>query len=412
MLVLQVFRWLLLAAEVCAAVPILYLCVLSISAILTAKKRNAAHTKLSSLLSSQTRFAILIPAHNEETILSTLLESLSMLAYPQDKYTICVVADNCTDGTAELARTFGSVRVYERFDKLQRGKGYALNWLLHKLEEEQGRDKSGPYDAYLILDADSVVVPTFLQSMARELAHGARAMQACNTVLNSSESPSTALRLIAMTLVNHVRPLGRNGLRASSTLTGNGMCLSRDILLRYPWQAFSLAEDYQYYLTLIEHGERVRYVPEAVVRSQMPTTFAQMRTQDIRWESSEGNHTTWQVTLRLLRAGLSYHDFARIEAIAELLTPPLSLLICWCLLTLLASLLLWSWFDLVVSIILIAGLTGYVASALYLLRPSRAVYMAILHSPGFVLWKLWVYFVLRRSKKHQGEWVRTSRSVT
>lgn len=405
MLVLQVFRWLLLAGEVWIAVPVLYLCILSISAILTAKKRKATDTKSSSQVSPHTHFAILIPAHNEEAILGILLDSLSMLAYPKDMYAVCVVADNCTDRTAELARTVGWVRVYERFDKTQRGKGYALSWLLHKLDEDQMI-----YDAYVILDADSVVVPTFLQSMARELAQGAHAMQACNTVLNVSEAPSAALRLIAMTLVNHVRPLGRNGIGASATLTGNGMCLSRALLERYPWQAFSLAEDYQYYLTLVEHGERVRYVSEAVVRSQMPITFTQMRTQDIRWESSEGNRTTWQAAFRLLSAGLRHRDFVRIEAIAELLTPPLSLLISWCLLMSITSLLLWAWFELVVGCLLITMLIGYIGTALYLLRPPRQVYMALLYSPGFVIWKLWVYFVLRRSKKLTSEWLPTSRT--
>src|SRR5947209_1919436 len=105
------------------------------------------------------------------------------------------------------------------------------------------------------------------------------------------------------------------------------MCLSRALLVDYPWQAFSLAADYQYYLTLVEHGERVRYVPQAIVRSQMPTTFSQMRTQDIRWESSGGGQSTWRVVWRLLEAGLKYRDFARLEAIAELLTPPLSFLV-------------------------------------------------------------------------------------
>jgi cellulose synthase/poly-beta-1,6-N-acetylglucosamine synthase-like glycosyltransferase len=106
--------------------------------------------------------------------------------------------------------------------------------------------------------------------MARELHKGVQALQACYTVLNITESSSTALCWVALTLMNHVRPLGRNGLWGSSTLNGNGMCLTHDLLQRHPWQAFSLAEDYEYYLTLIEHGERVRYVPEAVVRSQMP----------------------------------------------------------------------------------------------------------------------------------------------
>jgi glycosyltransferase involved in cell wall biosynthesis len=405
MLVLQVFRWLLLAGEVCILGPILYLCVLSVSAVLNARRYEEAHRKSSAEeVYSYANFVILIPAHNEEVILGILLENLTQLAYPEDRYTICVVADNCTDRTAELARGYENVRVYERFNEDKRGKGYALNWLMQKLEEEQMS-----YDAYVVLDADSVVVPTFLHSMNRELTKGARAMQGSNAVLNISDSPSTALRWLALTLMNHVRPLGRNGIGASSTLTGNGMCLSRSLLLLYPWRAFSLSEDYQYYLTLVKHGERVRYVPDAVVRSQMPTTFAQMRTQDVRWESSGGGQRPWRLAGELLREGLKYHDFIRIEAFVELVTPPLSLIVCWCLLTVFASVLVWSPVDLLISLILMCGLIYYIGTALLLLRPPRKVYMAFLHAPGFMLWKLWVYFVLKKSKKHTSAWVRTSR---
>lgn len=407
MLVLQVLRWLLLAMEILIAGPVLYLCLLSISAILTTKKRKTRDIASSSPVSSRLNFAILIPAHDEVALLGTLLESLAGLAYAKDRYAVYVVADNCTDATAELARANSGVQVYERFDQDRRGKGHALNWLLQKLEEDRLI-----YDAYVFLDADSVVEPAFLQVMNRELVRGAQALQAYYTVLNVTESPATALRWIALTLINYVRPLGRNGLGASSTLAGNGMCFTRALLRRYPWQAFSLTEDYQYYLTLVQHGELIRYVPEAVVRSQMPTTFAQMRTQDIRWESSEGGQPAWRIALKLLGAGLRHHDFARIEAIAELLTPPLSLLVSWCLVTLIVSILLRSWPELVFSLTLIAGVTGYIGTALYLLRPPLTVYRALLHSPGFIIWKLWVYFVLKRSKKHTSEWVRTSRTVS
>ncbi len=407
MLVPQVLRWLLLPMEIVIAVPVLYLCLLSISAIVTAKKRKTRDTAGSSPGSPSLNFAILIPAHDEVAMLGTLLESLAGLAYAKDHYAVYVVADNCTDDTAELARATGWVYVYERFDQGKRGKGHALNWLLQKLEEDRLI-----YDAYVFFDADSIVEPTFLQIMNRELVQGAQALQACYTVLNVTESPSTALRWIALTLMNYVRPLGRNGLGASSTLAGNGMCFSRALLLRHPWQAFSLTEDYEYYLTLVERGERVRYVPDAVVRAAMPTTFGQMRTQDIRWESSEGGQPAWRIALKLLGAGLRHHDFARIEAIAELLTPPLSLLVSWCLMTLIVSLLLWSLPGLVFSLVLIGGVIGYIGTALYLLRPPRTVYIALLHSPGFMIWKLWVYFVLRRSKKHTSEWVRTSRTVS
>lgn len=412
MIILQSLRWLLLAVEVCVACPIAYLCILSISAVV--RSRNVG-TRLNAFqateanhdrhMTGHTRFAVLIPAHDEEEMISTLLESLSGLEYPKELYTVYVVADNCTDRTAELARQYEGVCVYERFDATKRGKGYALNWIWARLEERQLL-----YDAYTVLDADSVVVPTFLQSMDNALLTGARALQACNTVLNVSESPSTALRWIALTLMNHVRTMGRNGIGASSTLTGNGMCLSRELLERHPWQAFGIAEDYQYYLTLVQAGERVRYVPEAIVRSHMPTTFAQMRTQDVRWEAAEPQQAQWRIALRLLSTGLRLGSFVRMEAAAELLTPPLSFLVTTCLLTFVASLLLWSSAEILLSLALFGGLAFYIATAFYLLRPGRIVYTALLHAPGFMLWKLWVFFVLSRSRKHTREWVRTSRT--
>jgi cellulose synthase/poly-beta-1,6-N-acetylglucosamine synthase-like glycosyltransferase len=371
--ILHFFSWILLVVEICIALPIAYLCILSISALITTHKRKRqAHHLVKE--TAQSNFAILIPAHNEEMILSKLLESLTQLDYPQALYTTYVIADNCTDTTASLAQQFDRVQVYERFNEKERGKGYALNWIWQQLADKQ-------HDAYVVLDADSVVVPTFLSAMDRELAQGALALQACNTVLNITESPSTVLRWIALTLMNHVRPLGRNGIGSTSTLTGNGMCLSRTILTRYPWQAFGIAEDYQYYLTLAQNGERVRYVPEA-----------------------------WHIALQLLKAGLHTKSFVRIEAMLELLTPPLSFMVASCSLAFIASLLLRSPLDIVSSVALLGGLVGYIATALYLLRAPKAVYKALLHAPGFILWKLWVYFVLSRSRKHTGEWVRTART--
>jgi cellulose synthase/poly-beta-1,6-N-acetylglucosamine synthase-like glycosyltransferase len=405
MLAVQALRWLLLAIEIVTALPVVYLCIVSVSALLVGRKQKK-EAIFPTPTPQRVNFAILIPAHNEIAVLGNLLKSLLDLDYPKDHYAVYVIADNCTDTTAELARATGWAHVYERFDQEKRGKGYALNWLLQRLKEDQLN-----YDAYIILDADSIVEATFLQAMNRQLIHGTRALQACYTVLNGTESPSTALRWIALSLMNHVRPLGRNGLGASSSLTGNGMCFTHDLLEQYPWQAFSLTEDYQYYLTLVQHGERIRYVPDAIVRSIMPTTFAQMHTQDIRWEAYQDSQSAWGTAWKLLIAGIKNHDFARIEAIAELLTPPLSYLVGLCLLTLIGSLLLWSLPGLLISLMFISGLISYIGTAIYLLRPPRTMYMAFLHAPGFMLWKLWVLLVLRRSKKHTTEWIRTSRTV-
>jgi cellulose synthase/poly-beta-1,6-N-acetylglucosamine synthase-like glycosyltransferase len=406
-IIFQFLRWLLLAVEIVFACPVLYLCVVSFSAILAKRKRAIEAKRVENQSDAQKTFAILIPAHNEEVILHKLLESLSQLAYPKELYSVYVIADNCTDKTAALARQFEGVQVYERFNQEKRGKGYALNWMLQQLEDSQR-----VYDAYIVLDADSVVIPEFLQAFDREMVRGAKALQACNTVLNITESPSTALRWVALTLMNHVRPLGRNGLGCSSTLTGNGMCLSHEILQRYPWQAFGIAEDYQYYLTLVQDGVRVSYVPEAIVRSQMPVTFEQMRTQDVRWEAGAPQQSQWRIALQLLSVGLRKRCIVRLEAVAELLTPPLSLLVVSCMLLFAVSLLLFSPLQIIVSLLLLVGVAYYVATALYLLRAPSAVYKALLHAPGFVLWKLWVFFILRRSRKHTKEWVRTTRTAS
>ncbi len=154
---LQFLRWLLLAVELVFACPIVYLCIVSFSALLTQRRRATQIAQEGPLVAAQTRFALLIPAHDEEIVLSTLLESLAQLTYPKELYRVYVIADNCTDKTAELARQFDGVQVYERFDQQKRGKGYALNWMWQQLEESQQ-----VFDAYIVLDADSVVNPDVL----------------------------------------------------------------------------------------------------------------------------------------------------------------------------------------------------------------------------------------------------------
>ena len=163
--ILQFLRWLLLAVEIVFACPVVYLCVVSCSALIMKRKRAVQASQDALQVAAQSTFALLIPAHNEELILSTLLESLAQLTYPQERYKVYVIADNCTDKTAEIARQFEGVQAYERFNQEKRGKGYALNWMWQQLAESQQ-----VYDAYVILDADSVVIPTFLEALDKELA--------------------------------------------------------------------------------------------------------------------------------------------------------------------------------------------------------------------------------------------------
>ncbi len=408
MTLLQILRWLLLLAELLIALPITYLCILTTAAILETPKRKRLDKKNSSACeATEANFAILIPAHNEEVLLPDLCKSLAALDYPKDKYTVYIVADNCTDKTAQLAQEIGWVHVFERFDETKRSKGHAISWLMHELEEKQLS-----HDAYIIIDADSVVDGNFLKAMSRELARGSQVMQADSTVSNALESPSTIMRLIAISLFYHIRALGRNAIRGSSTLNGNGMCFSRAILEHYPWQAHSLSEDYEHYLNLVLHGELVRYVPDAIVRSYMSTSFKQMRTQDIRWESRGSSSSTWQIAKQLVRTGIRDRNFVCIEAVLELLTPPLSFLAGSSFLLLIASLLLGSPVALLVDLLLLVGLCYYVGTGIHFLHLPKSAYKVFLYMPGFIIWKLWVILVLSRSKKHTSEWIRTSRPTT
>src|SRR5262245_28516768 len=167
MQMIEVLRWLLLAAQVYLACSVLYLDILAISAIVSARRRRHDSALLRVSPDEAHHFAILVPAHNEELLLGRLLDSLARLDYPPDRYTVHVVADNCTDATAPLARAAGAT-VFERNDTSKRGKGFALHWLLEQMSKAGMRP-----DAYVVVDADSVVAPDFLRAMACELARGA-----------------------------------------------------------------------------------------------------------------------------------------------------------------------------------------------------------------------------------------------
>src|SRR6266567_901180 len=128
MMLIYALRWLLLALEVLIALPVLYLCIVSLSAIMNDKRRRAKNASVSAKIADTgPTFAILIPAHNEESVIAKLLSSLARLTYPKDRFAVHVVADNCTDATVSIVCATGWANVHERFNKDKRGKGYALN---------------------------------------------------------------------------------------------------------------------------------------------------------------------------------------------------------------------------------------------------------------------------------------------
>jgi hypothetical protein len=308
-------RWLLAPALAVTAIDV-YLVVL-----LAAAARRRARRSPSAVPRPEDRltFAVLVPAHDEEATIAATIASLRRLAYPPDRWSLAVIADNCRDATATIAREAGAT-VLERHDPSHRGKGHALNWALDRLGERDERP-----DAIAIVDADCEPSPNLLESFDARLRDGAIVAQARYTVANAGASTQASLRFAAFALMNTVRPLGKDRLGLSSGLLGTGMAFERSLLERHRFAPDSLVEDTDLHLRLVAAGERVVFAPEASVRSPMPTGARASRAQQSRWEGGRIDLVrNW--TKPLLTGGLRRRDPVRLHAWLELLVPPQSLL--------------------------------------------------------------------------------------
>jgi 1,2-diacylglycerol 3-beta-glucosyltransferase len=215
----------------CAAVPVAFAS--SYLLLLTLRSRR---TEPPTCSAPRTRFQVIVPAHDEARGISQTVASLAAVDYPRDLFEIVVVADNCSDETAARARAAGA-RVLERFDEKLRGKGYAL---AHAFEASLA---GGGTDAVVVVDADTVVSPNLLRAFDVRLQAGAKAVQADYAVRNPEEGWRTRLMAIAFGMFHVVRSAGRENLRLSCGLRGNGMCFATTVLREVPHDAFSVVED-------------------------------------------------------------------------------------------------------------------------------------------------------------------------
>jgi glycosyltransferase involved in cell wall biosynthesis len=227
---------------------------------------------------------------------------------------VVVVADNCTDDTAEKAERAGAT-VMVRSDLEKRGKGYALDHVFSATPPE--------VDAVVVIDADTLVSPNLLQAFAARRERGAQAMQADYAVRNPNAGWRTRLVAIAFGAFHIVRSRARERLGLSCGLRGNGMCFAMSLLREVPHRAYSVVEDVEYGLRLGEAGYRVWYTDEAHVYGEMVTTSAAANTQRRRWEEGRKalvRENAW----RLLRKGLTGPDRVLLDLALDLLVPPLS----------------------------------------------------------------------------------------
>ena len=385
------------AVEALLLVPLGYVAILSLAAIVVALRPARQITE-----APTTRFVILVPAHNEAAVIAKLLASLRTLDYPSELFTPLVIADNCADVTATIVRE-ASVRVLERTSETERAKGYALRYALEQLAAA-----GESYDAYVIVDADTVFAPAFLREMDAALRGGALVAQGQYRVLNAGDGWAAGLRAVAFALINHVRPLGRSLFGFSAGLKGNGMVFSRAVIERFGWAAYGLTEDAEYHVTLIKAGIRVAYVPRAVVAAEMPASMRQSGSQQERWERGRIELARAH-GLGMFGSFLRTGDLARLDVAVESLTPPLSLLAAGVVFALLgAAVLRWE-LGLWVALGLLAALLLHVAVGIVLGRLPFRVVASLLAAPFYIVWKS-VLFLGALVKRGAGGWVRTPRN--
>lgn len=223
------------------------------------------------------RFMAIIPAHNEEAVVANLIESLKKQTYNKELYDIYVIADNCTDNTAKVAREAGAI-VYERFDETKKTKGYALNWFLQQKIKEDA-----PYDAFFVFDADNIVDKNFIKNMNKKLCQGEDVVQGYRDIKNPSDNWITAGYAIFYWQMHRFYHLARYNLGLSPLLNGTGFMVKFDVVKPQGWDTVTLTEDIEFSLKRIIKGKKLGWATDAIVYDEQPTGFKQSWSQRSRW---------------------------------------------------------------------------------------------------------------------------------
>jgi cellulose synthase/poly-beta-1,6-N-acetylglucosamine synthase-like glycosyltransferase len=232
------------------------------------------------------RFALIVAAHNEEKVITHIIDSLFKQNYPRNLFDVFIIADNCTDKTAEIAEKHGAI-VYKRFNSTLRGKGHALEWMFEKIF---AMDKK--YDAISVFDADNLVSSNFLLEMNKQLCRGHKVVQGYIDSKNPYDSWITCSYSIAFWLSNRIFQLPRYYLGLSCGLCGTGFCIDTDVLKKIGWGATCLTEDLEFTMKLVLKDMKVAWAHNAVVYDEKPLTLKQSWNQRKRWMQGHADCTS------------------------------------------------------------------------------------------------------------------------
>lgn len=230
-------------------------------------------------LPPKTRFAFVISARNEEAVIADLLTSLNNQAYPRELFDIFVIADNCTDKTATIARSNGAF-VFERFDSNKFSKGFALEWFF----EHYFNDSSYRHDAAIIFDADNVAEADFLAVMDRHYQAGTRVAVGYRDSKNPEDSTIAAANSIFWFFQSRFMHQARTNIGLPITsVSGTGFMFALDLIREEGWHTHTLTEDNEFTMQLILRGERPIIIREARFYDEQTDSISEMLCQRWRW---------------------------------------------------------------------------------------------------------------------------------
>lgn len=289
----------LVAAQIAVAFIGVYQFVISVFGLARRKPRRRHEPKHT--------FAVIVAAHNEEKVIGALLDNLLRLDYPKELYDIFVICDNCTDGTADVVRSFG-VQACVRHNPHLRGKGHAIEWMLKELWNMPRQ-----YDAVVMFDADNLASPDFLRLMNDDLCEGHRVIQGYLDTKNPTDSWVTAAYGITYWFCNRLWQQSRTNLGMANFLGGTGMCFDTALLKEMGWGATSLVEDLEFTMRCIQRGIRPVLNYEAKVYDEKPITFLASARQRLRWMQGHFN-VARRYFFPLLLQSVKERDFVKFDA--------------------------------------------------------------------------------------------------
>lgn len=268
----------------------------------------------------QKRFALLVAAHNEEMVIGKIVESLLEIDYPKEMYDIFVIADNCNDNTASIAREH-NVNVCERNVTDKRGKGYALEWMFDKIFK---MDKK--YDAIAIFDADNLVSKNFLKEMNYKLLQGYKVVQGYIDSKNPHDSWITESYSIAFWSANRLFQLARANIGLSNQIGGTGFCMDTETLKKLGWGATCLTEDLEFSCKLILNGHKVGWAHDAIIYDEKPLTLKQSWNQRKRWMQGFADVAS-RFFSKLVKKAVKEKDFVALDCALYVVQPFVVLLL-------------------------------------------------------------------------------------